>query len=115
MARVAVALCRAGFEAEAAADLAAIAQRAGLPIDVAAQRGSAYAVARFAHLDESAWHRVVRARAPIFVRSLWTGSGPHAIAPSPPVIGAGGARPDRVAPLAAALADLASAPGHEAP
>ena len=115
MARVAVALCRAGFESEAAADLGAIAQRAGLPLDVAAQRGSAYVVARFAHVDEAAWRRAIRARAPIFVRSLWTGSGPHAIAPSPPVIGAGGARPDRVAPLAAALADLASAPGHEAP
>ena len=115
MARVAIALCRTGFEAEAAADLAAIAQLARLSLESTARPGSAHVVARSTHVDEAAWRRAVRARAPIFIRSLWTGSGPHAIAPPLPVIGAGGARPDRVAPLAAALADLASAPGHETP
>jgi 23S rRNA (cytidine2498-2'-O)-methyltransferase len=107
---VAIALCRAGFEAEAAADLGAIAAHARTPVDAKVEPGSACVIARIEHADASAWRRAVHAHPPIFVRSLWTGTGPHTIAP-PRSAG----RPDRIAPLAAAFAELASMPGHRAP
>ena len=110
MPTVAIALCRAGFEAEAAADLGAIAAHARTPVDAKVEPGSACVIARIEHADASAWRRAVHAHPPIFVRSLWTGTGPHTIAP-PRSAG----RPDRIAPLAAAFAELASMPGHRAP
>ena len=110
MTTVAIALCRAGFEGEAAADLGAIAAHARTPVDARVAPGSAFVVARIEHADASAWRRAVHAHPPIFVRSLWAGTGPHAIAPP-----RGAGRPDRIAPLAAAFADLASMPGHRAP
>jgi 23S rRNA (cytidine2498-2'-O)-methyltransferase len=107
MPTVAIALCRAGFEGEAAADLGAIAAHARTTVDAAVAPGSASVIARIEHADASAWRRAVHAHPPIFVRSLWTGTGPHTIAP-PRSAG----RPDRITPLAAAFAELASMPGH---
>lgn len=110
---VAVALCRAGFEAEAAADLAAIAAHARTTVEATIAPGNAFVVARIAPVDAPLWRRAVHAHPPIFVRSLWTGTGPHAIAfprdapRAPP--------PDRIAALAAAFEGLAARPGHHAP
>jgi 23S rRNA (cytidine2498-2'-O)-methyltransferase len=95
-----VALCRAGFEPEAAADLAAAARAAQLTLDIDARPGAAFVVAHAPHLDVEAWRRAVRAHPPVFTRSHWAGTGPHTIAT------AGGARPDRIAPLTAAFTAL---------
>ena len=73
MTDVAVALCREGFEAEAVADLAAIADHARLSIEPTVRPGSAYVVARFASFDDAAWRRAARAHPATFARSLWTG------------------------------------------
>jgi len=109
MSTVAIALCRAGFEPEAAADLDAIAAHARTSVDANVVPGSGWVVARIEHADASAWRRAVHAHPPIFVRSLWTGTGPHAISTHDH------GRPDRIAPLAAAFADLAAMHGHRAP
>ena len=99
-----VALCRAGFEPEAAADLARIARAASIDVSVAPGRGGGFVVASAPRLDPEAWRRAALAQPPIFVRSLFAGSGPHAIA-SRDV-----ARPDRIAPLVDAFASLEGAP-----
>ncbi|CAG1008148.1 Ribosomal RNA large subunit methyltransferase M [Burkholderiales bacterium] len=109
MTAIALALCRAGFEAEAAADLAAIARTARASIEVDPTRGAAFVVARLPRHDRAAWRRAVTVRPPVFLRSHFTGSGPHLIA-----VGAS-TRPDRIAPLVAALAALAASPEHAAP
>ncbi len=115
MTDVAVALCREGFEAEAVADLAAIADHARLSIEPTVRPGSAYVVARFASFDDAAWRRAARAHPATFARSLWTGSGPHAIVADAPHPSTGGARPDRILPLASAFAGLAASSGHGPP
>ena len=115
MTDVAVALCREGFEAEAVADLAAIADHARLSIEPTVRPGSAYVVARFASFDDAAWRRAARAHPAMFARSLWTGSGPHAIVADAPHPSTGGARPDRILPLASAFAGLAASSGHGPP
>ena len=106
---VVVALCRAGFEAEAWADLAAIARAAGVALDAPASPCPAISIARAPSLDVAAWRRAAREHPPIFIRSLFTGSGPHAIATRD------AARPDRIAPLVAAFVALAQRPGHAPP
>ncbi len=106
MTDVAVALCREGFEAEAVADLAAIADHARLSIEPTVRPGSAYVVARFASFDDAAWRRAARAHPATFARSLWTGSGPHAIVADAPHPSTGGARPDRILPLDAFAHEL---------
>lgn len=98
-----VAQCRAGFEAEAAADLAAVADAAGATVDVEAQPGSGFVVGRPQPFDTQRWPKALAAAPPVFVRSLFCGSGPHRIVAETPTRG----RPDRVAPLAALLATLA--------
>ncbi len=98
-----VAQCRAGFEAEAAADLAAVADAAGATVAVEAQPGSGFVVGRPQPFDTQRWPKALAAAPPVFVRSLFCGSGPHRIVAETPTRG----RPDRVAPLAALLATLA--------
>ncbi len=99
---VIVAQCRAGFEAEAAADLAALAAAAGAAIATDAQPGSGYVVGRPQPFDAQRWPKALAAVPPVFIRSLFFGSGPHRIVAEAPSRG----RPDRVAPLAALLAAL---------
>ena len=98
---VVVAHCRAGFEPEAAADLTAVAAAAGTRAEVDAPTGRGYVVAVPAAFDAQRWPRALEAAPPVFVRSLFFGTGPHALfAADPPSRG----RPDRVAPLAALIA-----------
>jgi 23S rRNA (cytidine2498-2'-O)-methyltransferase len=100
---VLVAQCRAGFEAEAAADLAALADAAGAAIDTEAQPGSGFVIGRPQPFDAQRWPKALAAAPPVFVRSLFFGSGPHRVVAETPSRG----RPDRVAPLAALLGALA--------
>jgi 23S rRNA (cytidine2498-2'-O)-methyltransferase len=104
MSAAVVALCRAGFEPEASSDLARIAREASVDADIKPGRGGGFVVATASRLDHDAWRRASLAHPPIFVRSQFGGSGPHAIA-SRDV-----ARPDRIAPLVEAFASLDSAP-----
>ncbi len=106
---VVVALCRAGFEREAAADFEAIARAARAAIRVDLVPGSARVVAQSEHLDPAAWRRATRSHPPVFVRTQFAGAGPHAIATGDDK------RPDRIAPLVAAFAALAPTAGHEPP
>ncbi|MBL0292547.1 MAG: 23S rRNA (cytidine(2498)-2'-O)-methyltransferase RlmM [Betaproteobacteria bacterium] len=98
---VVVAHCRAGFEPEAAADLAAVAAAAGTTVEVDAPPGRGYVVATPRTFDAQRWPRALDAAPPVFVRSLFFGTGPHALFADD---AATRGRPDRVAPLAALLA-----------
>ncbi|MFO1317227.1 MAG: 23S rRNA (cytidine(2498)-2'-O)-methyltransferase RlmM [Burkholderiales bacterium] len=107
-----VAYCRAGFEAEAALDLARIAARAEWPLTVDAVPGAAYVAAHARqHGDVPAWDRAGAAAAPIFTRSIVIGGGPVALTDAP----ATGARVDRVSPLVAAIDALAEQRAHAPP
>ena len=101
-ASVVVAQCRAGFEAEAAADLAAVALASGAAVRTDALPGSGYVVGHPQPFDAQRWPKALAAAPPIFIRSLFFGSGPHRIVAAAPSRG----RPDRVAPLAALFAAL---------
>jgi len=96
---VVVAYCRAGFDAEAAEDLARVfaAMKAEVRIDVVPGRG--YLIATADSLDGGAWMRAVTRGPPMFVRAAFAGTGPHALLGAAP-----GGRPDRVAPIVAAIA-----------
>jgi len=69
--------CRAGFEPEAAADLARIAAAARAGIDVDAPPGRGFVVGRVAPFERTRIGKALAGTAPIFVRSLFVGSGPH--------------------------------------
>jgi 23S rRNA (cytidine2498-2'-O)-methyltransferase len=101
-----IAHCRAGFEPEAAADLAALATTAGTSVETDAQAGRGYAVARPASFNAARWTKALAAVPPIFVRSLFVGNGPHTLFDPRAVRG----RPDRVEPLATLIAALHTAP-----
>jgi 23S rRNA (cytidine2498-2'-O)-methyltransferase len=90
-----VAHCRAGFEPEAATDLHLLGEAAGARIDVDAPVGRSFVVGKLAQFDPQPWPRAFERAPPVFVRSLFFGTGPHALF-NP--AGAAG-RPDRVAPL----------------
>jgi 23S rRNA (cytidine2498-2'-O)-methyltransferase len=98
---VVVAHCRAGFEPEAAADLAAVAMAAGTTVEVDAPPGRGYVVATPRAFDSQRWPRALEAVPPVFVRSLFFGTGPHALFSADTTTRG---RPDRVAPLAALFA-----------
>jgi 23S rRNA (cytidine2498-2'-O)-methyltransferase len=106
---VAVAYCRAGFESEAAADLGRLTESAGLrgTFDVVTRR--AYVVARFDAFDAQRWSHAFARHPPVFIRSSFVGTGPHAITEPSSIR----ARPDRVAPIVDAIAHLSrrGAPG----
>jgi 23S rRNA (cytidine2498-2'-O)-methyltransferase len=90
-----VAHCRAGFEPEAATDLDRLAEAAGEQIDVDAPVGRGFVVGSVAHFDPHSWPRAFERTPPIFVRSLFIGTGPHRLFdPAAPK-----GRPDRIAPL----------------
>ena len=106
MAAAVVAMCRAGFEPEAAADLRAIADHARIDAAVAPGKSGGFVVARADAIDTGAWRRASVANPPVFVRASFVGSGPHAIATP------GAGRPDRIAPLVDAFAALGAAPAR---
>ena len=109
MPMVVVALCRAGFEREAALDLAAIANAARLAIRCETTPGEARVVAHVDGDDAASWHRAAAGRPPVFVRTWFAGTGAHVLAAD------GDRRPDRIAALVAAFDALARMPGHEPP
>jgi 23S rRNA (cytidine2498-2'-O)-methyltransferase len=100
-----VALCRAGFEVEAARDLGAIAERAVATLDCVPSASGGYVVARLTDFDMRRWQRASAERPPVFVRTSFIGTGPHTLA----LAGARG-RVDRIAPLLDAVAMLRPAP-----
>jgi 23S rRNA (cytidine2498-2'-O)-methyltransferase len=97
-----VAHCRAGFEPEAAADLSRLAADAGTAVELDAPAGRGFVVGRPAGFNPPRWTKVLAAAAPIFVRSLVLGSGPHALFD----VEAAKGRPDRVVPLVALIDEL---------
>jgi 23S rRNA (cytidine2498-2'-O)-methyltransferase len=103
---VLVAHCRAGFEPEAAADLLRLADAAGTALDPDAPAGRGFVVGRPARFDPSRWTRTLAGAAPIFIRSLFVGSGPHVLFDPARAKG----RPDRVIPLIALIDTLRADP-----
>jgi 23S rRNA (cytidine2498-2'-O)-methyltransferase len=113
---IVVAYCRAGFEGEAMRDVARLASAAGVDARAAprgdgrpgaaagggAATGPGYVVATLDALDLSRWRTALAEAPPVFCRSLFVGSGPHAIAPTTAASARG--RIDRVTPLAEAIA-----------
>jgi 23S rRNA (cytidine2498-2'-O)-methyltransferase len=102
---IVVAQCRAGFEPEAAADLASVATQAQCALDVDAPPGRGYVLARSDTLDRMRWSRAEAASPPIFIRSSFVGAGPHAL-----VDPAQREKTDRVTPLIDAIVAMANAP-----
>jgi 23S rRNA (cytidine2498-2'-O)-methyltransferase len=94
-----VAHCRAGFEPEAAADLHAIAAAAEAEVAIDAPAGRGFVVATPRAFDSQRWPRALERVPPIFIRSLFFGTGPHGL--FDPATNKG--RPDRVAPLVALI------------
>ena len=92
-----VAYCRAGFEAEATADLRRVAAVAETDVEVDASVGSGFIVATPRTFDSQRWPRALLQAPPVFVRALFFGTGPHALFGTARTKG----RPDRVAPLVA--------------
>jgi 23S rRNA (cytidine2498-2'-O)-methyltransferase len=91
-----IAHCRAGFEAEAAADLRRVAAAAETDVEVDAPVGRAFIVATPRTFDSQRWPRALLQVPPVFVRALSFGTGPHQLFDAARRKG----RPDRVAPLA---------------
>jgi len=106
---VAIALCRAGFEAEAAGDLSRLATLAGASVQARIESGSARVVAKLADWDAGRWQRALEAVPPVFIRSLQVGTGPW------PLVVPNEKRPDRVTPLVEAFVALAADPAHAPP
>ena len=90
-----VAHCRAGFEAEAAADLQCLARAAETEIAADAPTERAFVVATPRVFDSQRWPRALERMPPMFVRSLFFGTGPHTLFDPSTAKG----RPDRVVPL----------------
>jgi len=102
---VIVAQCRAAFEGEAAADLARLGDAAGIALACDTPARPGYVVASAPTLDDARWRQAQARAAPVFIRTMFAGSGPHALRGATTV-----KRPDRVTPLVAAFAALAQAP-----
>ena len=100
-----VVLCRAGFEAEAASDLRAVAERSNASLECAVDRGTGFVVGRSTGIDAERWRRAWIALPPIFVRTAMIGTGPYDLDRSDPR-----GRPDRVSPLIDAIIALAPPP-----
>jgi 23S rRNA (cytidine2498-2'-O)-methyltransferase len=97
-----VAGCRAGFEAEAAADLGRAAAALDRGIAVEARQGEGYVVGRF---DDAPAPRALQrlGARPVFARNLFVATGPVDLLGRHKAL-----RPDRVAPLLATIATLAA-------
>jgi 23S rRNA (cytidine2498-2'-O)-methyltransferase len=96
--------CRGGFEPEAASDLRRVAAAAETDAEIDAAVGRGYVVAMPRAFDSQRWPRALERTPPVFVRSLFFGTGPHALADASRPKG----RPDRVPPLVALTAALSS-------
>lgn len=94
-----IAHCRAGFEPEAAADLRRLASGANAGIEVDAKIGRGFIVGELSTFDAPRWPRTLERSPPVFVRSLFFGSGPHALFEPGAIKG----RADRIAPLVTLL------------
>ena len=94
-----VAHCRAGFEPEAAADLFRLATNAKEDITVDSPVGRGFVVGSLIRFDPRHWPPALEHSPPVFVRSLFFGTGPHALFERATTKG----RPDRVAPLLALI------------
>jgi 23S rRNA (cytidine2498-2'-O)-methyltransferase len=94
-----VAHCRAGFEPETATDLQRLAALAGDAVTIDAPVNRGYVVARPRHFDPRRWLSACERSPPIFVRSLFVGSGPHSLLDAEATRG----RADRIAPLTALI------------
>ena len=108
--RLLVAHCRAGFEFEAAGDLRQLAAALREEIAVDASVGRGFVAGSLTRLDPRSLARAFERSPPIFVRSLFVGTGPHAL--FDPTT-ANGRRPDRVGTLVTLIeqhsAEIASA------
>jgi 23S rRNA (cytidine2498-2'-O)-methyltransferase len=110
--------CRAGFEPETATDLRRLAAELGEDITLEAPTGRGFVAGSLDRLDARSLEWAFARAPPIFARSLFSATGPHALfAP-----GVSTGRPDRVAPLvdlidgaAKAEYDAARAPGDAQP
>jgi len=101
-----VAQGRAGFEAELARDLAALAGAARLRATPTIAAGSGFVAATLdAQLDIRRASSVLRGPDPVFARSVFVAHGPVTIADAARVL----PRPDRITPLAAAIEVVAPA------
>jgi 23S rRNA (cytidine2498-2'-O)-methyltransferase len=94
-----VAHCRAGFEPEAAADLARVAGGAKATLQVDAPAGRGFVVVTPTPFDAQRWPGALASTPPIFVRSLFFGTGPHTLFDPAATRG----RPDRIGALVALL------------
>ena len=99
---VIVAHCRGGFEPEAGVDLSRLAANAGDGIEIEAPSRRGFVVGRLASSDLRHWERAIERVPPLFVRSFFFGSGPHALIATE----TSGQRPDRLAPLLALIDPL---------
>jgi 23S rRNA (cytidine2498-2'-O)-methyltransferase len=97
-----VAHCRAGFEAEAAEDLRRVAAAAETSVEVDGPVGRGFIFATPRTFDSQRWPRALLGSAPVFVRALFFGTGPHPLFDAIRRKG----RPDRVAPLFALAQEL---------
>ena len=102
-----LAQCRQGFEREVATDLRRLATAARSAIDVDAPPARGFVVASVRDFDAVPWQRALGRLQPIFVRTLFVGTGPHSLLDGMDAR----KRPDRVAPLA----ELVEALGNEIP
>jgi 23S rRNA (cytidine2498-2'-O)-methyltransferase len=100
-----VALCRAGFEVEAARDLGAIAKRAAATLECIPSARSGYVVARLADFEMRRWQRASCERPPVFVRTSFIGTGPHVL-----IAATARGRADRITPLVDAVTMLRPPP-----
>ena len=99
-----VAHCRAGFEPETAADLRRLAAGLREEIEIDAPVGRGFVVGSLDRLDDRSLARAFERTPPIFARSLFVGSGPHALLdPDSPK-----GRPDRIGPLVRLIEQHAS-------
>jgi 23S rRNA (cytidine2498-2'-O)-methyltransferase len=110
---VVVALCRSGFEPEAAEDLRLVGCNPRASGTTTACGGCGY-VAAAASRDVRTFERAWRAQPPIFVRSAFIGTGPVSLA-ARGVVGGTKSRLDRVAPALEAIDVLCSCPLQQPP
>ncbi len=94
MTDIVIAHCRAGFEIECAGDIEHVAALAGMPLSIDAPRDRAFVTASGIH-DHMRWSKSLAAQPPMFARSLFLGSGPHALRTR-----------DRIAPIVARARQL---------
>jgi 23S rRNA (cytidine2498-2'-O)-methyltransferase len=94
MTQTVIAHCRTGFEVECAADIERVATAAGVALAIDAQHGRAF-VAATLQCDPGRWTAAVAAAPPLFARSIFVGSGPHALSTR-----------DRIAPIVACATRL---------